>query len=402
VKIAWLYFLVACLLSPAAWAQTQATQTKAKLTGIVNLDGQRRALLEIYGDKWPAFTSRPILREGERDGNVELTKIDEQAGAVHVRMAGTEEIISLERTRGVPPQARQEPAASQLLLRPHSSDVAQVLNVYAELTGRTILRALVLPSARVDLQSEAPISRSEAVRTLEGALAEQGIMMTPCGEKFVAAVDMAAAKQTKAIPLPPAPGTGGEASFAPGAIDLEEADLFQVLDVYQGLTARTVLRWPMLPAFRISLRNQSALSRSEAIYAFELALALNHLSLVPHEEKFVFAVPTAAVARLDSVPKLPAEEKPADLSEYPPGLIKFLDVEVASVLKVYAALTGRAVTTPATLPPSKITIRSQTPLTRREAIHAFDAVLALNDIQVVIVDEKHAQAVHRPLGGTAK
>jgi hypothetical protein len=60
------------------------------------------------------------------------------------------------------------------------------------------------------------------------------------------------------------------------------------------------------------------------------------------------------------------------------------------------------VTPPANLPRCKITIRSQTFLTRREAIHALDAVLALNDIQVEIVDEKHAQAVHRPLGGTAR
>jgi len=402
VKIAWLYFLVACLLSPLAWSQTHERQAKVKLTGIVNLDGQRRALLEIYGDKWPAFTSRPILREGERDGNVELTKIDEQAGAVHVRMAGTEEIISLERTRGVSPQARPAPAASNGLLVFHDSDVAQVLKVYAELAGRTVLRAPVLPAARIDLKSGAPISPSEAVRTLDRALAEQGIMMTPCGEKFVAAVAAAAAKQTKAIPLPLAPGTDHEESFAPGSIALEEADLFQVLDIYQELTGRTVLRGAWLPPTKISLRNQSALTQSEASYAFELALALNHLSLVPHEEKFVFAVPTAAVARLDSVPKLPAEDKPADLSDFPPGLIKFLDVEVASVLKVYAALTGQAVTTPAALPPAKITIRTQTPLTRREAIHALDAVLALNDIQVEIVDEKHAQAVHRPLAGTAK
>ncbi len=347
-------------------------------------------------------TNRPILREGERDGNVELTKIDEHAGAVHVRIAGTEGIISLERTRGVSPHARPAPAASNGLLQFYNSDVAQVLKVYAELAGRTVLRAPVLPAARIDLQSGAPISPGEAVQTLDRALAEQGITMTPCGEKFVAAFATSAAKQTRFIPLPPAPGTGGEESFAPGSIDLEEADLFQVLDVYQELTARTVLRWPSLSSIKISLRNQSALTKREAIYAFELALALDNLSLVPHEEKFVFAVPTGAVAHLDSVPKLPAEDKPADLSASPPGLIKFQDVEVASVLNVYAAWIGRAMTTPATLPPCKITMRSQTPLTRREAVHALDALLAMNNIQVVIVDEKHAQAVHRSLGETAK
>jgi len=153
------------VLPPAAWSQTQAAQAKVKLTGIINLDGQRRALLEIYGDESPAITSRPILREGERDGNVELTTIDELAGAVHVRMAGTEGIISLERTRGVSPQARPAPVASNLLLQLYNSDVAQVLKVYAELAGRTVLRAPVLPAARIDLKSGAPISPSEAVQT---------------------------------------------------------------------------------------------------------------------------------------------------------------------------------------------------------------------------------------------
>ncbi|MEW6305863.1 MAG: secretin N-terminal domain-containing protein [Verrucomicrobiota bacterium] len=62
----------------------------------------------------------------------------------------------------------------------------------------------------------------------------------------------------------------------------------------------------------------------------------------------------------------------------------FLDV----VLPFYAELVNRTVLRPTALPSLQISLVSQTPLTREEAIQALDSVLALNGITVIPQGEK--------------
>ena len=83
----------------------------------------------------------------------------------------------------------------------------------------------------------------------------------------------------------------------------------------------------------------------------------------------------------------PAEEV------FPPGLIKFQDADITQVLEIYQELTGRTVMRPANLPATKVTIRSQTPLTRKEAIQALDSILALNGVSMIPIGEKFVNAV---------
>lgn len=77
----------------------------------------------------------------------------------------------------------------------------------------------------------------------------------------------------------------------------------------------------------------------------------------------------------------------------PPGLIKFQDADLFQVLEFYQDLTGRTVIRPATLPPTKISVRTQTPLTRREAVQLLDSILAMNGITMVPQGEKFVKAV---------
>jgi general secretion pathway protein D len=79
-----------------------------------------------------------------------------------------------------------------------------------------------------------------------------------------------------------------------------------------------------------------------------------------------------------------------------PGMIDFRQVDVGQVLQLYAEWVNRTVLKPATLPAPTITLRSQTPLTRREAIQALDAVLALNGITMINVGDKFVKAVPQP------
>jgi general secretion pathway protein D len=66
-------------------------------------------------------------------------------------------------------------------------DVGQVLDVYAQLVGRTLLRA-GLPSASIVLRTETPLTKSEAIQALQAVLALNGIALVNVGDKFVKVV----------------------------------------------------------------------------------------------------------------------------------------------------------------------------------------------------------------------
>src|SRR4051794_5262146 len=67
---------------------------KVVLTGITSLFGptSKRALLEITEQEpgKPANVRKPILREGERDGSVDVVSIDLEKNTVHIKNGGQE------------------------------------------------------------------------------------------------------------------------------------------------------------------------------------------------------------------------------------------------------------------------------------------------------------------------
>ena len=80
----------------------------------------------------------------------------------------------------------------------------------------------------------------------------------------------------------------------------------------------------------------------------------------------------------------------------PPGMIKFRGVDLNQILTIYAELRNRTILRPASLVSPAIILEAQTPLTRREAIQALDAVLALNAIAMIDVGDKFVKAVQAP------
>lgn len=83
----------------------------------------------------------------------------------------------------------------------------------------------------------------------------------------------------------------------------------------------------------------------------------------------------------------------ADEEVLPAGTINFPGVDINQVLQIYAELVNRTVLRPTTLPAPLITLKTQTPLTKREAIQAFDAVLAMNGIAMINIGDKFVKAV---------
>ena len=92
----------------------------------------------------------------------------------------------------------------------------------------------------------------------------------------------------------------------------------------------------------------------------------------------------------------PAVTNAPEETQLPAGTINFPSTDLNQVLQIYAELVNRTILRPTSLPAPTITLKTQTPLTKREAIQAFDAVLALNGVAMINVGEKFVKAVPAP------
>lgn len=93
-----------------------------------------------------------------------------------------------------------------------------------------------------------------------------------------------------------------------------------------------------------------------------------------------------------AAPQSSAAQNNSDNELIPPGLIDFQGVDVKQVLEVYAQLVGRTLLQ-AGLPNAQIVLKTETPLTKAEAIQALQAVLALNGIAVINFGDKFVKVV---------
>jgi len=84
----------------------------------------------------------------------------------------------------------------------------------------------------------------------------------------------------------------------------------------------------------------------------------------------------------------------------PPGTINFQGVGVDQVLEIYAQLVNRTLLH-AALPDAKIVLKTQTPLTKTEAIQALQAVLAMNNISLVNIGDKFVKVVQSDQANSA-
>jgi general secretion pathway protein D len=81
-----------------------------------------------------------------------------------------------------------------------SATVDQVLLVYEQLVGRTLLRAPGLPlTTPIVLKTMTPLTKTEAIEALQAVLSMNGVVVIPIGDKFV-----------KVLPTGDAGGSGGK------------------------------------------------------------------------------------------------------------------------------------------------------------------------------------------------
>ena len=108
---------------------------------------------------------------------------------------------------------------------------------------------------------------------------------------------------------------------------------------------------------------------------------------------------TAPAVNPDDVNTAPDGTAPAE-EMIPAGNINFQGVDVSQVLEVYAKLVGRTLLR-AGLPTASIVLKTETPLTKSEAIQALQAVLSLNGISVVNIGEKFVKVLPIDQANTA-
>ena len=76
-------------------------------------------------------------------------------------------------------------------------------------------------------------------------------------------------------------------------LQFQDADISQVLDAYQELTGKIIVRPNTAPATKITVQNKTPLDRKEAVQLLDTILAMNRVTMIPQGEKFVKVVPQA-------------------------------------------------------------------------------------------------------------
>jgi general secretion pathway protein D len=118
-------------------------------------------------------------------------------------------------------------------------------------------------------------------------------------------------------------------------------------------------------------------------------------SAMPAAVPAVPAVPAPAVAAPAAQPDanaLAGANSNGGTGEVPAYQYDFQGVDVKQVLQIYSELVGRTLLM-AQPPAASIILKTQSPLTKSEAIEALQAVLSLNNIEVVNIGEKFVKVL---------
>ena len=188
---------------------------------------------------------------------------------------------------------------------------------------------------------------------------------------------------------------------------LARADL---IDTYGLLTGKTVLMPLALPKLPDSISPDAMADKTNAIAKIEAALADKGIEVIQDGPHFVRLMPRAAHDFLTNAPLRGDELASARNQQSLPkgqeslttGSIDLFGADVHQVLDIYAALRQRTLLRPANLYGPTIRLKTQSTLSREEAVYALTTVLTLNGFCVVDDGQKFIQVVPVPERGQVK
>jgi len=351
-----LFALVGVAAAPVAVPTVQ-------LVGFLSGETQRLAVVEWQGSRLPASG---ILREGDVFNDVSITLIDPAGGFVRFRQPGS---VDLQEWK-LPGAFAVGQKQNAILLK--DAELDTVIAVYQRLAKRTVLRGPELPRSRISLS--AGTSLENLLRLLESTLGTNGVAVRTAGELFAFAVRSDQVDELANLPAPPFAGPGRGFGIPGSAVYFQQADQSNVLELYQELAGRTLLRGPNISGRYYTVRNETELTRAEGIWLMESLFRLHGLGVLPQGTNFVIIAQAAQTNRLSQL-----ESRPAIHDEPVKKLaVRLSDAPPKQLLELYVSLAGgTAGSVSPQIASSRLDLRNQEPLTRREAIYALETMAAL-------------------------
>jgi len=99
-----------------------------------------------------------------------------------LRVAGARTFSSFD------PPSQGEKLTPARAIKFEQAELAQVLNLYAETSGRSVIRGANVPEVKVTFSNQTPMSAVELLQALDTVLAAQGVTMVFLGTQYVKAV----------------------------------------------------------------------------------------------------------------------------------------------------------------------------------------------------------------------
>jgi hypothetical protein len=369
-------------------------RTNVQLRGIGRLSDGDFALLEITRTNWPGQSHTSLLGAGQREGDLQVLDIQPSSVTVKVDFQGESLRLELGADSSNGPM---QPVPSQgPFLRLKQVTVRQALQLYQKAVQRTLLGSCALPEDRIDFYSKPARVPADLAKDLEAALSSAGIRFWAEGEKFTAfgretnldelmrQAHTVSEEICRRTATGPQPAGVPEGSLSPGFINFPMTDLKDVLAIYQELTGWTLLTPGELPWPAVCFRNETPLSKCEAIFAMTAVIALNGVSIVPVSGTFLFTAPAAQTNKLTALLQtgMPVHSlaTPASVDA---GAIQLHAVQLPDLLATYEKLCGQPVAAGSELLRARQEFRNQTPLTAYEALYGLDLLLGWNGLRVV-------------------
>src|ERR1043165_2498764 len=288
-------------VTPAFSIPPDEKEYTTHLKGVAALSDFKAPLLHIHhhsldAPSAPPFGVRRLLREGEAFDDLavkgayvrfEISEINSNNPSVKARENGEERLYELEDPSGIKLRTG-EPSSVLWFPNPDFNDF---LDLYAALVARTVLCHPLVKGPSLPVAAS-PKNKAEAAAALERMLREKGMRTIPDGDRFILVVPsgLADSIRARASETRPTPASAN-ADLPAGSIDFQGTDLSQVLMIYGELISRARVENQRALRASFFFRNQTPLSKAEAILAFERLFAGPGLKVECAGDKLFKVVP---------------------------------------------------------------------------------------------------------------
>jgi TPR repeat protein len=278
---------------------------KVRLAGMMVWGEKKRVFLDVrlpdWGGGWEGFRA---LEEGEMSNGVEVLSIDPEKGAVKLKIKRTFDTIKGQIVSDVVqhwpavPKANPQKKGS-VTLSFSKAPIDMVLDVFSDLSGRTIIANYHVRQGFLDFKPKGPMSEIGTLEAIQALLAAKGIGIEPLGNKFVRVLPLA---QLDAKRVPKNGGAfliANEPPVEKGKIVIRAGHTMQgipletFLDEFSALTGRTIIAPVKLPRVRIDFQLENDLSFNEAMEFYQALLTVNGIGVVLQGDKSALVLPAS-------------------------------------------------------------------------------------------------------------